>query len=112
MSKLAKPKLENTEMLSAINGDSLNLFTDAFSRYMNNANATGSELVRFMNERFYKEQQIASRFAECKQPQDFFALQSEMITTLIGDYAQEGSKLFGMLTTTSEEIARASLVTS
>jgi len=112
MSKLAKPKLEITETLSAINADSLNLFTDGFSRYMKNANATGSELVRFVNERFNKDLQIASRFAECKQPQDFFKLQSELITTLIGDYAQEASKLFGMLTATSEEIARTSQVTA
>jgi hypothetical protein len=112
MSKLAKPKLENTETLSAINGDSLNLFTDTFSRCMKNANATGSELVRFMNDRFKKDLQIASRFAECRQPQDFFALQSELITTLIGDYAQETSRLVGMLTATSDDIARASLVTS
>ena len=115
MSKLTQPSIDHRalgETFSTINDQSLNLFTDAFTRWVTNCNETSSELLRFVNERFDKDLKLAARFAECKRPEDFLALQTQLVTTMIADYAQEATKLAGMLTASSDEIARASLMTS
>ncbi len=93
------------ESFSAINGQALNFFTEAFTRWVKNANATSSELLHFVNARLNKDMQVLARFAECKKPEEFLALQSDVCASLFSDYAQESSKLFGMLTAAGEEAA-------
>lgn len=66
-----------SEMLSAMSGQSLNFVSDAYWRWLKNANATSAELLRFVKERFNKDMQLMSRCIACEKPEDFLALRSE-----------------------------------
>lgn len=83
--------------------ESLDTVSKAFSEWMNNANRMQAELIRFVGERFSKDVDLVSRFASCKQPDEFVRLQAEALTELASDYMQEGAKIFGLFSEASRE---------
>lgn len=85
--------------------ESFQSLAQAFSEWTNNGNRIQAELARFVSDRFNKDVALISRFAACKDPGEFIALQSEMVTGLTNDYLQEGAKIFAL----SSEIAKNSL---
>jgi hypothetical protein len=83
--------------------ESLESMTHAYSDWLQNANRVQAEVIRFIGERFSKDASMVSRFAGCRQPDEFLRLQSEAMTELAGDYMQEGAKLFALFSEASRE---------
>ncbi|MEP6482835.1 MAG: phasin family protein [Rudaea sp.] len=102
--RLPADSAELSHAVSAIGGQSLDFFNDTFARWLQNATAANTEVMRFLSERLNKDIQLFSRFAACKKPEEFVAVQSDAVNALIGDYARQGSTIFGLWTATNESL--------
>src|SRR5215468_796469 len=90
--------------------ESFESMSNAFSDWLQNANRVQTEMIRFIGDRFSKDLSLISRFASCKQPDEFLRLQAEAMSEIANDYMQEGAKLIAMFgeasRTGAEELAR------
>jgi len=77
--------------------------SSAFSDWLHNANRMQAEMIRFMGDRFSKDVSLISRFASCRQPDEFLRLQAEAMSELASDFMQEGAKIAGMFSEASRE---------
>jgi hypothetical protein len=91
--------------IPGLSKESLESLSGAFSDWMRNSSQIQAELIRFVGDRFSKDVAMISRFASCKKPEEFVAVQSELITGLTNDYLQQGAKLFAL----SSEVAKESI---
>ncbi|MDR3387602.1 MAG: phasin family protein [Rudaea sp.] len=91
------------EVPSSTTKASFDVVTNAYSEWLRNANQMQTEAIRFINERYNKDVKMISRFAECKRPEDFFALQSELLTDLVADYSQESATIFALFSDISQQ---------
>jgi len=82
---------------------SFDSMSHAFSEWLHNANRVQAEMIRFIGDRFSKDVDLISRFAGCKQPEEFLRMQAEALTELTGDYMQEGARIFGLFSQASKE---------
>ena len=85
------------DAMSDVARQSFDSMNKAFSAWMQNTNKIQAEAMRFVNERFNKDMQILSRFSTCRKPEDFVALQSQLVTEIASDYMAEGAKLYELL---------------
>jgi hypothetical protein len=98
---------EGVEAMSAVAKDSFDSMSRAFSGWLSNANRMQAETIRFVNDRFNKDLQVLSRFGNCRKPEDFIALQSEVMTELVSDYMAEGARFFALLGDAQKEAVKA-----
>lgn len=75
----------------------------AYSDWLHNANRVQAEMIRFVGERFSKDLNLVSRFAACKQPDEFLRLQGEVMSELASDYMQEGARIFSLFGDASKQ---------
>lgn len=83
--------------------ESFESMTNAYSEWLHNANRIQAEMIRFMGDRFSKDVKMMSRFAQCRNPEDFLKVQSEIVAELAADYQQEGTKLLALFGDASKE---------
>ena len=83
--------------------ESFEWMSNAYSEWLHNTNRVQAEVIRFMGDRFSKDVKMMSRFAECRKPEDFLKLQSEIVTELAADYQQEGAKILALFGEASRE---------
>ena len=65
--------------------ESFEWMSNAFSEWLGNANRMQAEVIRFMGDRYSKDVKMMTRFAECRKPEDFLKLQSELAAELAAD---------------------------
>lgn len=68
----------------------------AYSEWLQNANRVQTEMIRFIGDRFSKDMNLITRFAGCKQPDEFLRLQAEAVSELASDYMQEGARILAL----------------
>ena len=62
--------------IPSFNEESFAWISNGFSEWLHNINRVQAEVIRFMSERFSKDVKMASRFAECRNPEDFMRVQN------------------------------------
>lgn len=114
MSKSAQFPFNLSEGFAGIGGpakEALESMSHAYADWLSNANRVQTEMIRFMGDRFTKDANLISRFAGCRQPDEFLRLQAEAMTELASDYMQEGARIFTLFSDASrgtfEEFAKA-----
>jgi hypothetical protein len=95
------------ESMSGVAQQSFDSMSKAFSGWLTNANRMQAETIRFVNDRFNKDLQVLSRFGNCRKPEDFIALQSELMTELVSDYMAEGARFFALLGDAQKDAVQA-----
>jgi Phasin protein len=94
---------EGIPAFPGFNKDSFESVSKAYSDWLHNANRVQAEMIRFVGERFSKDLNLVSRFAACKQPDEFLRLQGEVMTELASDYMQEGARIFSLFGDASKQ---------
>ena len=87
---------QKSESASKLAEESFTTMSHAFSNWLRNANRMQTETIRFMSERFNKDMLAFSRFGECKKPEEFAQVHSELVTQMVNDYMEEGTKLVAL----------------
>lgn len=83
--------------------ESFEWMSKGFSEWLSNANRMQAELIRFMGDRYSKDVKMMARFAECRKPEDFLKLQTEIAAELTADYQQEGARLLALFGDASKQ---------
>jgi hypothetical protein len=91
------------EGMSATTKESFDAMSRAFSGWLGNANRIQSEAIRFLNDRFNKDIEMMSQFANCKKPEEFFNLQAKIANNLVADYTAESTRLLALLSDATKE---------
>ncbi len=76
---------------------------EANARFLETTTEQSQEIARFFGHRLNEYAQMPQRLAGCKQPQDFFELQSAFFEKMFTDYRQEAQTLFGMASKLTQE---------
>ena len=66
--------------IPGFNNESFAWMSSAFSEWLHNTNRVQAEVIRFMGERFSKDVKMVSRFAECRNPEDFMKMQNQVLS--------------------------------
>jgi hypothetical protein len=77
--------------------------SNAFSEWLGNANRVQAEMIRFMGDRYSKDLKMMARFAECRKPEEFLKLQSEIAAELAADYQAEGARVLALFGDASKQ---------
>ena len=56
-----------------------------------------------MGDRYSKDVKMMARFAECRKPEDFLKLQSEIAAELAADYQEQGARILAMFGDASKQ---------
>jgi hypothetical protein len=70
---------------------------------MGNANRMQAEMIRFIGDRYSKDVKMMARFAECRKPEEFLKLQSELAAELAADYQEQGARLLALFGDASKQ---------
>ena len=76
---------------------------DANANFLENATEQSAEVARFFGQRLNEYAEMPQRLAGCKQPQDFFDLQSAFFEKMFTDYREEAQTLFSMASKLTQE---------
>jgi site-specific recombinase len=87
----------NLQAMSDLATQSLTAMSGALTAWMRDTGKVHAEAVRFLNERFEKDMELLTRFAQCRKPEDIATLQSKALAALVSDYVQESQTMFGLL---------------
>jgi hypothetical protein len=90
--------------IPGFNNESFAWMSSAFSEWLHNTNRVQAEVIRFMGERFSKDVKMVSRFAECRNPEDFIKMQNQVLSELAADYQQEGSRMLALFGEASKDL--------
>jgi len=94
---------EGVPTLPGLGKESFEWMSTAFSEWLGNANRMQAEVIRFMGDRYSKDVKMMMRFGECRKPEDFLKLQSELAAELAADYQEEGARLFALFGDASKQ---------
>jgi len=83
--------------------ESFEWMSNAFSEWMGNANRMQAEVIRFMGDRYSKDVKMMARFAECRKPEEFLKLQSELAAELAADYQEQGARILALFGDASKQ---------
>jgi hypothetical protein len=83
--------------------ESFEWMSNAFSEWLGNANRMQAEVIRFMGDRYSKDVKMMARFAECRKPEDFLKLQSEVAAELAADYQEQGARILALFGDASKQ---------
>jgi len=83
--------------------ESIESMSHVYSEWLHSANRVQAEVIRFIGDRFSKDLALASRFANCRQPDEFFRLQAQAVSEIAGDYMQESARIFALFSDASRE---------
>jgi hypothetical protein len=94
---------EGMPTLPGLGKESFEWMSTAFSEWLSNANRMQAEVIRFIGDRYSKDVKMMMRFAECRKPEDFLKLQSELAAELTADYQEEGARLLALFGDASKQ---------
>ena len=83
--------------------ESFEWMSTAFSEWLSNANRMQAEVIRFIGDRYSKDVKMMMRFAECRKPEDYLKIQSELAAELTADSQQEGARLLALIGDASKQ---------
>ena len=84
---------ETLEDMVNLNGDMLDTYVRASQKLFDNVFAVNEELMRFAGNRFEKDMEAFQSLTQCKNSDEFVALQSDFMRTTAEDYQAEITKL-------------------
>jgi Phasin protein len=91
------------EAMSALTKQTFDTMSSAYSGWLRNATKVQAEAIRFINDRFTKDIEMMSQFAQCKKPEDIAALQAKLVSSLVADYTAESTKIIALFSDVAKE---------
>ena len=92
-SKTIEQTVPIPETMWNIDPQSIEAVTSTYRAWLSQANRVQEETMRFAQERFTKELEVAVKLACCTSPIEALAVQTEFAQKMAADYLAEGQKL-------------------
>ena len=83
--------------------ESFEWMSKGFSEWLSNAHRMQAEVIRFMGDRYSKDVKMMARFAECRKPEDFLKVPSELAAELAADYQEQGARFLALFGDASKQ---------
>jgi hypothetical protein len=104
-SKSVEPTVPNLETVWNIDPQAFETLNNTYRAWLDQASRMRDEAIRFTQERFAKELDVAVRLSKCTSATEAIALQTEFANDTAADYIAEGQRFVGLMGEMTKQIS-------
>ena len=103
--KVVDPSFPDAQVMWSMAPLSFEDVTKSYAAWLSQANKLRDEALRFAEDQFTKEIEVAAQLARCTNPGEALALQAAFANKMMTDYFAEGQKMVELMTEMANEIS-------